>query len=126
MAAHTEPEPEAEEDLGSWAIAIYEYVVLHAANVVSLCDADGLHFSYEAGEDNEISFKEGDRITHIEAASDDWWQGTDKNGNVGLFPGESPCFWFARVVCAELTLLRSELCGAAGLKERLCRGLEEE
>ena len=45
-------------------------------------------YSYDAGEDNEISFKEGDRITHIEAASEDWWQGTDKNGSVGLFPGE--------------------------------------
>ena len=43
--------------------------------------------SYDAGEDNEISFKEGDRITHIEAASEDWWQGTDQHGNVGLFPG---------------------------------------
>ena len=44
-------------------------------------------YSYDAGEDNEISFKEGDRITHIEAASEDWWQGTDPHGNVGLFPG---------------------------------------
>ncbi|KAJ8456921.1 hypothetical protein ONZ51_g11835 [Trametes cubensis] len=63
--AHHEPEPAAEEDLGSWAIALYDY---------------------DAGEDNEISFKEGDRITHIEAASEDWWQGTDPHGNVGLFP----------------------------------------
>ena len=46
-----------------------------------------LRYSYDAGEDNEISFKEGDRITHIEAVSDDWWQGTEPNGNVGLFPG---------------------------------------
>ena len=46
-----------------------------------------LRCSYDAGEDNEISFKEGDRITHIEAVSDDWWQGTEPNGNVGLFPG---------------------------------------
>ncbi|CDO74750.1 hypothetical protein BN946_scf184411.g7 [Trametes cinnabarina] len=60
-----EPHPAAEEDLGSWAIALYDY---------------------DAGEDNEISFKEGDRITHIEAVSEDWWQGTDKDGNVGLFP----------------------------------------
>jgi hypothetical protein len=29
---------------------------------------------------------EGDRITEIEAASDDWWQGKDQHGNVGLFP----------------------------------------
>lgn len=48
-----------------------------------------LSFSYDAAEDNEISFKEGDRITDIEAASDEWWQGKDKHGNVGLFPGMS-------------------------------------
>ncbi|KAI0351297.1 SH3-domain-containing protein [Trametes cingulata] len=67
-AAHAEPEAESAGDLGSWAIALYDY---------------------EAAEDNEISFKEGDRITHIEAASEDWWQGTDKDGNVGLFPDSS-------------------------------------
>ena len=49
--------------------------------------------SYDAGEDNEISFKEGDRITHIEAVSDDWWQGTDPHGNVGLFPGAYLVLW---------------------------------
>ena len=45
--------------------------------------------SYEAAEDNEISFVVGDRITEIEPASEDWWQGKDKHGNVGLFPCES-------------------------------------
>ena len=45
--------------------------------------------SYEASEDNELSFREGDRIVEIEAASDDWWQGKDVHGNVGLFPGVS-------------------------------------
>ena len=45
--------------------------------------------SYDAAEDNEISFREGDRITEIEAASEDWWQGKDKSGNIGLFPGEN-------------------------------------
>ena len=54
---------------------------------VLLTDLD----SYDAAEDNEISFKEGDRITHIEAVSEDWWQGTNPHGNVGLFPGK-PCF----------------------------------
>ncbi|KAI1787009.1 SH3 domain-containing protein, partial [Ganoderma leucocontextum] len=61
-----EPEPAAEEDLGSWAIALYDY---------------------DAGEDNEISFKEGERVTQIEALSENWWQGTNQLGNVGLFPG---------------------------------------
>ncbi len=91
MAA--QPEPEAEEDLGSWAVAIYEYVALLRDALPWRTNAP---FSYEASEDNEISFKEGDRITHIEAASEDWWQGTDKNGNVGLFPGEF-LFCYVRV-----------------------------
>ena len=43
--------------------------------------------SYDAAEDNELSFREGDRITEIEAVSDDWWSGHDQHGNVGLFPG---------------------------------------
>jgi len=43
-------------------------------------------YDYQASEDNELSFAEGDRITEIEAASDDWWQGKDQHGNIGLFP----------------------------------------
>ena len=46
-----------------------------------------LFCSYDAAEDNELSFHEGDRITEIEAVSDDWWSGRDQHGNVGLFPG---------------------------------------
>ncbi|ODO03001.1 hypothetical protein I350_05845, partial [Cryptococcus amylolentus CBS 6273] len=41
--------------------------------------------SYEAGEDNEISFAEGDHITDIDKVDPDWWQGTC-NGKEGLFP----------------------------------------
>jgi hypothetical protein len=44
--------------------------------------------SYDAGEDNEISFRAGDWIVQIEALSEEWWQGTDKDGNSGMFPGE--------------------------------------
>ena len=77
-------------------------------------------YSYDAGEDNEISFKEGDRITHIEAASEDWWQGTDKNGNVGLFPGEC-CS--VRRFGQWLTLIGySELRRVAGLRLKLVMG----
>ena len=45
--------------------------------------------SYDAGEDNELSFKEGDQITDIEKVDPDWWQGRC-NGQEGLFPGEHP------------------------------------
>ena len=40
----------------------------------------------EAG---EISLKEGDWITGIVRESDDWWEGTDRYGNTGVFPGTS-------------------------------------
>lgn len=43
--------------------------------------------SYEAAEENEVSFLEGERIFEIEAVSDDWWQGKTAEGRVGLFPG---------------------------------------
>ena len=43
--------------------------------------------SYEAAEENEVSFLEGERIVEIEAVSDDWWQGKTADGRVGLFPG---------------------------------------
>lgn len=46
-----------------------------------------LRCSYDAAEDNELSFREGDRIVEIEAVSDEWWQGKDAHGNAGLFPG---------------------------------------
>ncbi|AET38247.1 Abp1p Ecym_2526 [Eremothecium cymbalariae DBVPG len=44
-------------------------------------------YDYEAGEDNELTFKEGDRIIDIEFVDDDWWLGVLKNtGEKGLFP----------------------------------------
>lgn len=45
--------------------------------------ADG---SYDAAEDNELSFKEGDKITEIDKVDENWWQGK-ANGATGLFPG---------------------------------------
>ncbi|RUS33035.1 proliferating cell nuclear antigen, C-terminal domain-containing protein [Jimgerdemannia flammicorona] len=53
------------EDQGNVALALYDYI---------------------AAEENEITFHEGDLITQIEFASDDWWQGTAPNGAIGLFP----------------------------------------
>jgi len=42
-------------------------------------------YDYEAAEDNEIGFTEGDKIINIEKVDTDWWQGTCK-GKTGLFP----------------------------------------
>jgi hypothetical protein len=55
--------------------------------------------SYDAAEDNEISFKEGERITGIEKVDTDWWQGR-AGGKEGLFPGRS-----LRGVLVEYTLI---------------------
>ncbi|KAK4683548.1 hypothetical protein P7C73_g6697, partial [Tremellales sp. Uapishka_1] len=42
-------------------------------------------YDYDAAEDNELSFKEGEMITDIEKVDPDWWQGK-VNGLQGLFP----------------------------------------
>ncbi|KAL1931216.1 hypothetical protein VTP01DRAFT_10353 [Rhizomucor pusillus] len=62
----THQSPPPKQDLGQTAVALYDY---------------------DAGEDNEISFRENDVITHIEFVSEDWWQGVAADGKtVGLFP----------------------------------------
>ncbi|CAO3678645.1 unnamed protein product [Umbelopsis vinacea] len=44
-------------------------------------------YDYDAGEDNEISFKENQTIRDIQFVSDDWWSGLSPDGTaVGLFP----------------------------------------
>lgn len=57
--------------------------------------------SYEAAEDNEISFQEGEQITEIIAVDDEgaWWQGKNAQGHVGLFPCE-----FIVLILYEMTL----------------------
>ncbi|KAJ1547153.1 hypothetical protein HK096_004144 [Nowakowskiella sp. JEL0078] len=43
-------------------------------------------YDCEAGEPNELSFSEGEKITHIEFVSDEWWNGKNVKGQTGLFP----------------------------------------
>lgn len=59
-----EPEQEESGADGPWALAQYDY---------------------EAGEDNELSFPEGAKITGVEFPDDDWWFG-HYQGQSGLFP----------------------------------------
>ena len=42
-------------------------------------------YDYEAGEENEITFSEGEVITDIDFVSEDWWSGSAR-GIIGLFP----------------------------------------
>jgi hypothetical protein len=55
--------------------------------------------SYDAAEDNEITFREEERITEIEEVGEGWWQGKNPRGEVGMFPGER------MLVCWDMTLV---------------------
>ena len=47
-------------------------------------------YDYEAGDGNEVSFAEGDKIVEISYPSEDWWMGTvESTGESGLFPAVS-------------------------------------
>ena len=43
-------------------------------------------YDYEAADETEIGFREGDIIKEIETIDEGWWRGQDPFGNVGLFP----------------------------------------
>lgn len=43
-------------------------------------------YDYEKAEDNEVELHEGDHVTDIDMVDDDWWMGTNPQGERGLFP----------------------------------------
>ncbi|KAI9298525.1 hypothetical protein K502DRAFT_230866 [Neoconidiobolus thromboides FSU 785] len=43
-------------------------------------------YDYEATEEGELSFLTMDKIEKIEFISEEWWQGTNAQGEAGLFP----------------------------------------
>lgn len=43
-------------------------------------------YDYEKAEDNEIELHEGAYVTNIDMVDDDWWMGTNAEGESGLFP----------------------------------------
>ncbi|KAJ4295808.1 actin binding protein [Collariella sp. IMI 366227] len=45
-----------------------------------------IQYDYEKAEDNEIELREGAYVTNIEMVDDDWWMGTNEQGESGLFP----------------------------------------
>lgn len=45
-----------------------------------------IEYDYEKAEDNEIELKEGEYVTNIEMVDEDWWMGTNSQGESGLFP----------------------------------------
>ncbi|KAI2816742.1 hypothetical protein CBS147323_8432 [Aspergillus niger] len=45
-----------------------------------------VQYDYEKAEDNEIELKEGEYVTNIEMVDQDWWLGSNAQGDRGLFP----------------------------------------
>jgi len=43
-------------------------------------------YEYQANEENELSFAEGELITDIEFVDENWWQGKNASGYFGMFP----------------------------------------
>ena len=43
-------------------------------------------YDYEKAEDNEVELREGDQVTDIDMVDEDWWMGTNSQGERGLFP----------------------------------------
>jgi len=51
----------------------------------------------------------------IEPASEDWWQGKDKHGNTGLFPGKLYCVLRFLAFESDADVDCSELCRGSGV-----------
>jgi hypothetical protein len=43
-------------------------------------------YDYEKAEDNEVELHEGELVTDIDMVDEDWWIGTNSQGDRGLFP----------------------------------------
>ncbi|KAI1776563.1 hypothetical protein F4818DRAFT_353273 [Hypoxylon cercidicola] len=45
-----------------------------------------VQYDYEKAEDNEIELRENEYVTNIDMVDEDWWMGTNAQGETGLFP----------------------------------------
>lgn len=45
-----------------------------------------ISYDYEKAEDNEVELREGEYVTDIDMVDEDWWMGTNAQGERGLFP----------------------------------------
>tara|TARA_R110002003_G_scaffold59_22_gene5387 strand:+ start:1846 stop:3450 length:1605 start_codon:yes stop_codon:yes gene_type:complete len=43
-------------------------------------------YDYEMAEPNEVELREGEHVTDIDMVDEDWWMGTNTQGDRGLFP----------------------------------------
>lgn len=45
-----------------------------------------IQYDYEKAEDNEVELREGEYVDDIDMVDEDWWMGTNSQGERGLFP----------------------------------------
>jgi len=45
-----------------------------------------ISYDYDKAEDNEVELREGEYVTDIDMVDEDWWMGTNSQGERGLFP----------------------------------------
>ncbi|EUC33011.1 hypothetical protein COCCADRAFT_37128 [Bipolaris zeicola 26-R-13] len=64
-SSHDDDEPAAAGGSGKRAVILYDY---------------------EKAEDNEVELRDGEYVTDIDMVDEDWWMGTNSQGERGLFP----------------------------------------
>ncbi|KAK1757544.1 hypothetical protein QBC47DRAFT_318781 [Echria macrotheca] len=84
------PAEEAIQDPRETAAAVASQTMGHAHEGQATAGVGGkralIQYDYEKAEDNEIELREGEYVTNIEMVDDDWWMGTNSQGESGLFP----------------------------------------
>ncbi|KAK3680512.1 hypothetical protein B0T22DRAFT_438251 [Podospora appendiculata] len=84
------PEEEEAQDPRATAAAVADQTFDHATDTHAGAVGGGkralIQYDYEKAEDNEIELREGEYVTNIEMVDDDWWMGTNSQGESGLFP----------------------------------------
>ncbi|KAH8883971.1 hypothetical protein GQ53DRAFT_407076 [Thozetella sp. PMI_491] len=85
------PREEEAYDPRAAAVAVAQQSLGHVEDVPPAAAAASgkravVQYDYEKAEDNEIELREGEYVTNIEMVDDDWWMGTNTQGESGLFP----------------------------------------
>jgi drebrin-like protein len=75
----------SEEAVADATASVVPEVAAPAASVPSNLPSAVALYDYEAAEENEITFSEGEVIANIDFVSEDWWCGMARN-ITGLFP----------------------------------------
>ncbi|KAI0543106.1 hypothetical protein GGR58DRAFT_450809 [Xylaria digitata] len=85
------PREEETHDPRAAALAVAEEQFSHEAVSQATAGATGgkralIQYDYEKAEDNELELREGEYVTNIDMVDEDWWMGTNSQGETGLFP----------------------------------------